>query len=175
MTLHKTTSSQIERVICGEEVEGGSYLEEPKEPGLPGIYGEIRAVYAMSVKYSENVEVFIKLTESIKTIVDPHIRAAILENISSVLSEIGVLASQIFQSDDDILKASEVVISDNIMLPTIKLRKAVVAMKQEGGVRPAALDRAVAMIDKLMDAMDVKTLGIDGDAQYSVVDRDSTN
>jgi hypothetical protein len=176
MTLHKTTSSVIDRVICNSEVEEAAEdFEETKGSSFPGIYSEMRAICGMSLKYENDVDIFTKLAESLPTITDPYIRGSMLESISSVLGEIGALATQIFKSDDSLLKASSDVIYEKIMLPTIKLREALVKMKEEKSAKQNSLDIALGMVDRMMDAVNMKTLDIDGSAKYAIVDRSSSN
>lgn len=173
MTLHKITTSKVERVITGDEIKTGA-LEESSTPITPGIYNEVQAVYVMSVKYAMDVEVFLKMVSALKTIGDPHIRAAMLDSISGLLSEIGMLAAQICKSDEEIFKASSEVIMEKIMLPTVKLRESIAEMRTNNK-KTVGLDKAISMVDSLMDAINVRSISTDDGTQYCSGDRDSTN
>ena len=162
MTFCKSSSSEI--VPIAEIKVGGS--------AQPGIYSEAQMIYTMSTKYADDVDVFLKLSEGLSGLAGYHTRAAVLESISAILSEMSIVAAQIFESDDDILKSSSDIIASHVMIPTAKLREAILKMKAENS-KTTGLDNVVMGIDHLMDIMNVRTLGVDGTTPYCAADRDS--
>ena len=178
MSLTKSSVVEIERVIHSDELDvlGPESLEEPKSNTcIPGIYSEMQAIYTTACHYSDSVDIFLGLSETLKTIANPGIRIAMHDSIGQVLNDIGAGATTIFKCDDVLLKASSEIISEKIMLPTLKLREAMSKMRLEKNSQTNVLDRVIDMVDRLMDVINIRTLEIDEETPYCSVSRDDIN
>ena len=178
MSLTKSSVVEIERVIHSDELEvlGPESLEEPEHnTRIPGIYSEMQAIYTTACNYSDSVDIFLGLSETLETIASPGIRVAMHDGIGQVLNDMGAGAATIFKSDDILLKASSGIISEKIMLPTLKLRAAMSRMRLAHNSQTNVLDRVIDMVDRLMDVINVRTLEMDEETLYYTVSRDDIN
>ena len=180
MSLNKSAVVEIERVVHSDELEvlgpGSPLLEEPEhDAGIPGIFSEMRAIYTTACEYSDSVDIFMGLSETLEVITDQGIRVAMQDSIGQVMNSIGAGAAAIFKCDDVLLKASSEIISEKIMLPTIRLRGAMSKMRSEKNSQSDVLGRVINMVDRMMDVINVRTLEIEDGVLYYAVSRDDIN
>ena len=140
-----------------------------------GAFAKLSLINSMSNRYFSNVELFIQLMNALPSVLDPTLRTGMLEGVGNTLTEIGVLASQIFSPDVYLTPAARDIIDNKVIIPTIRLRGIVSDLRAAYDYKSQSLDKAVEMIDRLLDAIDISTIEADSDAFYIAVNRDWSN
>jgi len=176
MTLHKSSISRITGIDTLDTWEKlkESIREKMSESGTLTTDIETEQIREVSLQYLDAVNIFMKLSSGVSCMANPYMRAAILENIGIVLNEIGALASAVFRSEDEVVTASSDMIVNNIILPTVKMKDALVGLKAFKGIDSASLDGAILSLNTMMNLLNAKTLGVLDSKDYSIVSGDDT-
>ena len=167
MTLYKRSDSTIKPVDTLDLWKRVKQTIEEDSPQYNN-YTKLMEIEKLSERYKESVEIFIKLSNSALVITNEQVRKQIINSISEVLSEIGVLATKVFNSDDEIIQSASGIVTEHILTPSIKMRKMMLKLQNLKMVDGKSLDGAVESLDIMLDFLTVKSLGESEAMKYTM-------